>query len=163
MDEQLLLKRIQALEDKLQKIEQRDHVDWNNGLTLGAGLQVGTNLLVPNGYVTSKQFYNASYTIADDTVQGITPGVVYGIIIINLRINTYTDIWGIVNYRLSTTTICQALLVGSALNVATVSGVPVYSSYTDVKVTVVASDNGNIYIVNRRGASITVGTTFIGV
>lgn len=160
----VLVNRIKELEKKLERIETRDHVDWNNPLTLGNNLSLSAgDIIADAGIIRTTGFYSFIISsLLDDNVTYCTPSNKYGIAVLNLRISTYSDFWGIVNFRLSATTFCIKCAGGTALNVNTVSGVPVYSSYTDNFVTVVASDNGNLYVVNRRGGTIQLGITILG-
>ncbi len=154
--------QIKELKDRLDSLSKRDAPDWANPLSLGSTLGV-TGDITSNANIAGKNHYTQSVSsLADEGVGAYTPGEPYGVAILNLRISTYQDFWGIANYRVSTTTFCVKMVGGAVFNVATVSGVPVYTGYTDGYVTMVASDNGNLYVVNRRGIAITFGLTFLG-
>jgi hypothetical protein len=102
-------------------------------------------------------------TIADDAFYTLTPQETIGFLLLGGRNDSYDNINGLFSYRVTANIYCTLMSRdNTSVETAEVSGAPTITDYTDEKVTVVVSDNGNIYIANRKGASISINLILFG-
>jgi len=156
----------------------------------GAGLTGSTNMLIPSsetgvavdnrinlgsssarfkdlylGGTSYVEQYSApsTPTIADDAFYTLTPQETIGFLLLGGRNDNYDNINGLFSYRVVASTYCTLMSRdNTSVETAEVSGAPTITDYTDGKVTVVVSDNGNIYIANREGGGISVNIILFG-
>lgn len=98
-------------------------------------------------------------TLSDDHVVCITPERQYGAMLLIMRSNLSTTD-ALIAYRVIT--VGRATIIAGGSSVATYSGILYGTTGTDGKLTVGASSNGNIYIENRLGSSVSFHIIFLG-
>ena len=107
------------------------------------------------------QYYSSTnITLADDAATYYTPPSILGVILINGRVSTYAQIFGMANFRTTSSVYCVSMLAGTAFAVTT--GVLAGTTGVDGKFTVSPHTDGRIYIENRFGASVNFAITYLG-
>lgn len=110
-----------------------------------------------NALLAAYHLRSASITVAQNTAGIITPSQNLGIAVIS--VNFFPDVAGIIVYRAAASGFCSILAGGANLEATT--GILTGTTGNNGKVTVSAHTDGNIYIEQRRGASVAFRITFL--
>lgn len=108
------------------------------------------------GEITAASIYTGSMAINDDEIGSFTPTTDRGII--KVWTGSASTEAAMFAYRTTATSHHAGVMSqeSTIMAAAIVTGVPVFSDYTDTKITLVASTNGILYFVNRRGGARTL-------
>lgn len=107
----------------------------------------------------AERFVGKSYTIADDSVLVLAPDHRSGTVLV---VSETSALRAHFSYRCSATGAQSALMTPAISNVAVALGALTGVTGTDGAFTFSADNAGNLYLENRRGASISVAVTFVG-
>ncbi len=110
----------------------------------------------------AKQIYTDSPAdINDDSVLIITPHDNIGALLINARNDAYKDASCLAIYRALATSFME-ILAQPGIDVQTSTAILTGTTGADGRMTISANDNGNIYIENRLGLTISIAYTILG-
>jgi len=135
---------------KLDSIEALADVTDNANVRTALGTGVDTVSLFGN-----------TLTLADDVAVSVTPNQDTGIIIINPQTSGASTFNAVVAYGAIATSY-TAIVAQSGSSVEVATGALAGTTGSDTKLTVSSHTDGNVYIENRSGASITIGYTLLG-
>ena len=136
----------------------------------------GNSRIDQEGRVQSASFNSgSSYTIADDAVlaidindtvqrarvDGSTASLLTASFTVTVSGTAPSSGGGMFNVRTGTSTAITKWGGETSTVGLTISGVPTGTSGTDTQLTVYASDNGRLYLENRRGFTIVVQLAFL--
>lgn len=128
----------------------RFRIDTSNGdITTYGDIILGAN-----------NIYGGAITIADDSVVAFTPGVAFGQMLIAHRVSTYPTVYALIAYRAIATIFCTGMVLGAGVQVTT--GPLTGTMGTDGKVTISVHTDGQIYVENRAGLTVSLGYTMLG-
>lgn len=100
-------------------------------------------------------------TITDDDFMQFTPNEDTGILLLNARATGYKNASGVFVYDTSGTAFME-IIAQVSTDIEVTTGALTGTTGTDVKCTVSAHTDGDIYIENRLGVSISLGYTLLG-
>lgn len=131
---------------------------WTDGAQTITGAKTFSAAVTFSDIIAMAHARTRSDAIADDNVAVITPFQNTGVILINATTFTNT-VSGILSYRAASGAIMHILAGGANLESST--SILTGTTGTDGKVTISANSNGNIYLENRMGGSITFRAAFL--
>ena len=134
-----------------------DQTDLQTALDGKAGLSTENTFEEDQFFSGHIRDVDSGLTISDDTTVAIPRLFLIGLLLINSRNNSYPNAGAILDYRHTSNRFVRIIAqAGNDWERGNVVGAPSDTEGTDGKITAFASDDGNIYINNRLGTTISI-------